>query len=113
MEEGTIKYYASHFLWHAGQNRLFRMQRIGVDEVSGLCVWIEPLEAEMRHTIWLGGLIILAPPRSEIRAGESFQRFCTRVSVGVEAGMSLNAFQVVPFDVFSMEFTAKSCLVGL
>ena len=29
-----MQYYASHYLWHAGQDKLFRMQRIGL-EVSG------------------------------------------------------------------------------
>lgn len=108
-----MKYYASHFLWHAGQNRLFRMQRIGVNEGSGCCVSVEPLEAEMRHTVWLGGLVILAPSQPEIRTGESFQAFCFRISEGVEAGEPLKAFQVVAFDVLSMAFTAGSRLVSL
>ena len=80
-------------------------------EVDAVCR--EPLEAEMQHTVWLGGLVILAPSQPEIRTGESFQAFCSRISERVEAGEPLKAFQVVAFDVLSMTFTAGSRLVSL
>ncbi len=55
-----MQYYASHYLWHAGQDKLFRMQRIGLEVSGHTWVSMEPLEEEVRNTQWLGGLIILA-----------------------------------------------------
>lgn len=108
-----MKYYASHYLWHAGQNRLFRMQRIGIDESLGFCVSMEPLNEEMRQTVWLGGLIVLAASSPEIRFGESFQDFCLRVS-GVELrDTPLKAFHVPAFDAVSMVFTGRSRVASL
>lgn len=57
----TMKYYASHYLWHAGQNQLFRMQRIGLDASSHVFLSMESLEEEVRQTQWLNGLIIWLP----------------------------------------------------
>ena len=54
-----MQYYASHYLWHAGQDKLFRMQRIGLEVSGHTWVSMEPLEEEVRNTQWLGGLIIL------------------------------------------------------
>ena len=55
-----MQYYASHYLWHAGQDKLFCMQRIGLEVSGHTWVSMEPLEEEVRNTQWLGGLIILA-----------------------------------------------------
>lgn len=108
-----MRYYASHLLWHAGQNRLFRMQRIGIEEESGEWRSMEPLETEMRQTVWLSGLMVLAPSRVEIRDGESFADFCTRVAGSTEADAPLKAFHVVPFDLATLSFVAGSRLVNL
>ena len=50
-----MQYYASHYLWHAGQDKLFRMQRIGLEVSGHTWVSMEPLEEEVRNTQWLGG----------------------------------------------------------
>ena len=49
-----MQYYASHYLWHAGQDKLFRMQRIGLEVSGHTWVSMEPLEEEVRNTQWLG-----------------------------------------------------------
>ena len=60
-----MQYYASHYLWHAGQDKLFRMQRIGLEVSGRTWVSMESLEEEVRNTQWLGGLIVLAASDSE------------------------------------------------
>lgn len=109
----SMIYYASHYLWHAGQNRLFRMQRIGLEASSHHFVSMEPLEEEVRQTQWLGGLVVLAPCQPEVREGEPFPHFCLRVSQSVTGGESLYAFHVTGFDLQAMKFTSKSRLVRL
>lgn len=109
----TMKYYASHYLWHAGQNQLFRMQRIGLDVSSHVFLSMESLEEEVRQTQWLNGLIILAPCRTERRKGESFLDFCQRVSQSVAGREELYAFHVSDFDLRKMEFTSRSRLQRL
>ena len=106
-------YYASHYLWHAGQNRLFRMQRIGLEASSHRFVSMEPLEEEVRQTQWLGGLVVLAPCQLERREGEPFPHFCLRVSQSVAGEEALYAFHVPGFDLQAMEFTSRSRLVRL
>ena len=106
-------YYASHYLWHAGQNRLFRMQRIGLEASSHRFVSMEPLKEEVRQTQWLGGLVVLAPCQPEMREGEPFPHFCLRVSQSVAEGETLYAFHVPGFNLQAMEFTPESRLVRL
>lgn len=108
-----MQYYASHYLWHAGHDKLFRMQRIGL-EVSGR-TWasMEPLEEEVRNTQWLGGLIVLAASDSELRKGETFQEFRARTASAVTGDQPLYAFHVSFFDLQKMEFTERSRLVRL
>ena len=78
-----MQYYASHYLWHAGQDKLFRMQRIGLEVSGRTWVSMEPLEEEVRNTQWLGGMIILAASDSELRKGETFQEFRARTASAV------------------------------
>ena len=75
-----MQYYASHYLWHAGQDKLFRMQRIGLEVAGRTWVSMEPLEEEVRNTQWLGGLIVLVASDSELRKGETFQEFRARIA---------------------------------
>ena len=70
-----MQYYASHYLWHAGQDKLFRMQRIGLEVSGRTWVSMEPLEEEVRNTQWLGGLIVLAASDSELRKAKHFRSF--------------------------------------
>lgn len=102
-----MKYFASHYLWHAGLNRLFRMQRIGIDVDSGVCGFMEPLEEEVRQTEWLNGLIVLVPAQPEVRAGETFQDFCQRMSCTVKEGEALQAFYMPDFNLSLMEFPSR------
>lgn len=108
-----MKYYASHYLWHAGQDKLFRMQRIGLDASSHVFLSMEPLEEEVRQTQWLNGLIVLAPFHPEPREGESFRDFCLRIARSVEAGGTWYAFHVSGFDLQLMEFASRTRLVRL
>lgn len=108
-----MQYYASHHLWHAGRDKLFRMQRIGLEVSDRTWVSMEPLEEEVRNTQWLGGLIILAASDSELRKGETFQEFCTRIASEVVGDQPLYAFHVPFFDLQKMEFTNRSRLVRL
>lgn len=91
-----MQYYASHYLWHAGQDKLFRMQRIGLEVSGRTWVSMEPLEEEVRNTQWLGGLIVLAASDSELRKGETFQEFRARTASAVTGDQPLYAFHV-PF----------------
>ena len=91
-----MQYYASHYLWHAGQDKLFRMQRIGLEVSGRTWVSMEPLEEEVRNTQWLGGLIVLAASDSELRKGETFQEFRARTVSAVTGDQPLYAFHV-PF----------------
>lgn len=109
----TMKYYASHYLWHAGQNQLFRMQRIGLDASSHVFLSMESLEEEIHQTQWLNGLIILAPCQPEVREGESFHDFCQRLVPLVTGGEALYAFHVSGFNLQKMEFTSRSRLQRL
>lgn len=108
-----MQYYASHYLWHAGQDQLFRMQRIGLEEFGHTWMWMESLEEEVRNTQWLGGLIILAVSTPELRKGETFQEFRMRTASVVAGGRPFYAFHVPFFDLQKMEFTDRSCLVHL
>lgn len=109
----TMKYYASHYLWHAGQNQLFRMQRIGLDASSHVLFSMESLEEEVRQTQWLNGLIVLVPCQTERRKGEAFLNFCQRVFQSVTGGEALYAFHVSDFNLQKMEFTSRSRLQRL
>lgn len=108
-----MQYYASHYLWHAGQDKLFRMQRIGLEVAGRTWVSMEPLEEEVRNTQWLGGLIVLVASDSELRKGETFQEFCARIASAVTGDQPLYAFHVPFFDLQKMEFTERSRLVRL
>lgn len=46
-----MQYYASHYLWHAGQDKLFRMQRIGLEVSGRTWVSMEPLEEEVEYPV--------------------------------------------------------------
>ena len=61
----------------------------------------------------VGGLIILAASDSELRKGETFQEFCTRIASEVVGDQPLYAFHVLFFDLQKMEFTDRSRLVRL
>ena len=87
-----MQYYASHYLWHAGQDKLFRMQRIGLEVAGRTWVSMEPLEEEVRNTQWLGGLIVLVASDSELRKGETFQEFRARIASAVTGDQPLYAF---------------------
>ena len=106
-----MQYYASHYLWHAGQDKLFRMQRIGLEVAGRTWVSMEPLEEEVRNTQWLGGLIVLVASDSELRKGETFQEFRARIASAVTGDQPLYAFHVPFFDLQKMEFTERSRLV--
>ncbi len=108
-----MQYYASHYLWHAGQDKLFRMQRIGLEVAGRTWASMEPLEEEVRNTQWLGGLIVLAASDSELRKGETFQEFRARIASAVTGDQPLYAFHVPFFDLQKMEFTEQSRLVRL
>lgn len=108
-----MQYYASHYLWHAGQDRLFRMQRIGLEVSGHTWVSMEPLQEEVRNTQWLSGLIILAASAPDLRKGEMFQDFRARVASAVDDGQPFYAFHVSFFDLQKMEFTEQSRLVRL
>ena len=100
-----MQYYASHYLWHAGQDKLFRMQRIGLEVSGRTWVSMEPLEEEVRN--------ILAASDSELRKGETFQEFRARTASAVTGDQPLYAFHVSFFDLQKMEFTERSRLVRL
>ncbi|WP_417129576.1 hypothetical protein [Phocaeicola sp.] len=108
-----MQYYASHYLWHAGQDRLFRMQRIGLEVSGHTWVSMEPLQEEVRNTQWLSGLIILAVSVPDLRKGEMFQDFRARVASAVDDGRPFYAFHVSFFDLQKMAFTDRSRLVRL
>ena len=108
-----MQYYASHYLWHAGQDKLFRMQRIGLEVAGRTWVSMEPLEEEVRNTQWLGGLIILAASAPELRKDETFQEFRARKASPVVGDHPHNPFQVSFFDLQKMAFTDRSRLVRL
>lgn len=108
-----MQYYASHYLWHAGQDKLFRMQRIGLEVSGHIWVSVEPLKEEIGNTQWLGGLIILAASNPELMKGETFQEFRVRTASAVTGDQPLYAFHVPFFDLQKMEFTGRSRLVRL
>ena len=108
-----MQYYASHYLWHAGQDKLFRMQRIGLEVSGHTWVSMEPLEEEVRNTQWLGGLIILAASAAELRKDETFQEFRARTASAVVGDQPFYAFHVSFFDLQKMAFTDRSRLVRL
>ena len=108
-----MQYYASHYLWYAGQDYLVRMQRIGLDLAGRTWVSLEPFEDEVRNTQWLGGLIVLVASDSELRKGETFQEFRARIASAVTGDQPLYAFHVPFFDLQKMEFTERSRLVRL
>lgn len=108
-----MQYYSSHYLWHAGQDKLFRMQRIGLEVSGHTWVSMEPLEEEVRNTQWLGGLIILAASAPELRKDETFQEFRARTASAVVGDQPLYAFHVSFFDLQKMAFTDRSRLVRL
>lgn len=83
------------------------MQRIGIDAESHVCVFMEPLEEEVRQTEWLNGLIVLVSAQPEVRAGETFQDFCQRMSCTVKDGEALQAFYIPDFNLSLMEFPSR------
>ena len=103
-----MQYYASHYLWHAGQDKLFRMQRIGLEVSGHTWVSMEPLEEEVRNTQWLG-----AASAPELRKDETFQEFRARTASAVVGDQPLYAFHVSFFDLQKMAFTDRSRLVRL
>ena len=108
-----MQYYASHYLWHAGQDKLFRMQRIGL-EVSGRTLGVDGAFGRRSPEYPVAGRADYSGSFcSGIRKGETFQEFRARTASAVVGDQPLYAFHVSFFDLQKMAFTDRSRLVRL
>lgn len=107
-----MKQYASHYVWMAGLP-LAKMQVISVDEDSHRVLSVSSFRSEQAHTIWLGGMILVAPSFPDLRAGESFLSYLYRLQGPERSSGPLYACHVEDYDLMRMEFRRTSRLIAL
>lgn len=107
-----MKRFAANRVYKVSDQSLQRNQVVEVDECTHEVLSIFTLEEEIRHTEWLGGIIIVAPACPARIDGEKFESFLTRLSA-FSNSLPLHAYHITAFDVNSMEFTVGSRMVIL
>ena len=107
-----MRRFAANRVCIVPEKKILRNQVVEVDEVSHEVLHIFVLEEEIRHTEWLGGMILLAshcPSRDE---NESFGAYIDRIGENIDS-KALKAYHISAFNVNSMEFTKESRIVLL
>lgn len=114
-----MEYFAAHRIWIWNHEEVLVRGRIGVDGADRHVVTVERLDGEMERTIWLGGLIILAPCCMPRLPEESFSGYMERNAeegrfvVHEDNVLSLFAYHAYPFNVPEMEFLPSTRIVRL
>ncbi len=109
------KRFASNRLCSLAGGEISRNQVVEVEVPEGRVLRIFTLEEEIRHTEWLGGMILLSSHFPVRKENESFAEFREReriLEVSESAG-TLHAFHITSFDVSAMDFTQSSRIIPL
>lgn len=109
-----MKRFAANRVCRLSDGTILRNQVVEVDEVSRQVNRVFALVDEIRHTEWLGGMILLSNHCPVCKLQESFAAFLKREQES-ELAISdkLRAYHVTFFKVNTMEFTERSRIVLL
>ena len=109
------KRFAANRICRVSDCTVLSNQVVEVDETSRCVVCVFALEGEIRHTEWLGGVILLSNHLPVRNLHESFAAFLKRENELSEAtsSCSLQAYHVTSFNVHEMEFTEGSRIILL
>lgn len=105
---------ATHRVYDAEKREILAKQVVELDE-RGYVTRVYPLTEEVRHTEWLGDLIVLYPQQlPEILPLERFSQYKERITSQLDTprkGERKKAYLLTPFNVSEMEFTPDTHIV--
>ena len=110
-----MKRFAANRVCNLADLTILRNQVVEIDALDRRVIRVFALEEEIRHTEWLGGILLLADHPLVRKPGESFADFLKREGGGVPSFPEgdRKAYHVTAFDVRNMEFTSSSRIVLL
>lgn len=110
-----LKHFAANRVYVTTDGTMVRNGVVDVDSQSHRVANLFCLEEEMRHTEWLGGIILLCSERPSRLNGEGFDAFLTRINKKERTlkPTSLYAYHITAFNVSLMEFTSESRIISL
>ena len=107
-----MRRFAANRICIVSENKILRNQVVEIDEVTHEVFRYFPLEEEIQHTEWLGGMILLVAHCPVRKEGETFTELVKRVG-SFPISVPEKAYHITAFNVSSMEFTKESRIILL
>lgn len=100
--------YAAHRVFSIHPPYQYTSQQSVVLAADGIVISVEPFVCELPQTVWLGGVIVLAPQYIQREDGEPFAVYLHRLAEVSASDLPLRAIFICPFDFVQMDFLPQS-----